>query len=87
MTVDENEVIERLDALPDLYADRVRPVDLAAMRSLAGGGEWDELIDVLVASLNLTQAAVTSGERDELRSLLAAMDMPVEPLTGLNVAG
>ena len=27
MTVDETEVIERLKALPDLYAGRVRPQD------------------------------------------------------------
>jgi len=87
MTVDETEVIERVKALPDLYAGRVRPQDLAGMRSMASGGEWGELADLLVASLNLSQATVTSRERDELRSLLAAMDMPGEPLAGLNVEG
>ena len=65
----------------------MRPNDLYAMRAMASGGEWEELIDVLVGSLNLTRAAVTASERDELRSLLAAMNMPLDLLGGLNVAG
>ncbi|MGZ7046623.1 MAG: hypothetical protein ACXVJK_09870 [Candidatus Aminicenantales bacterium] len=85
--MDEAEVIERVKALPGLYAGRVRPEDLAGMRSMASGGEWQELADLLVASLNLTQAAVTARERDELRSLLTAMDMSGDPLAGLNVEG
>jgi hypothetical protein len=87
MTVDESEVIERAEALPDRYAGRVRPNDLYAMRAMAGGGEWQELVDVLVGSLSLTRAAVTASERDELRSLLVAMNMPEDPLGGLNVEG
>ena len=57
------------------------------MRSMADGGEWLELVDLLLASLTLTQAAVTADERDELRSLAEAMDLPVGSLTGLNVQG
>jgi len=37
---------------------------------MAGGGEWLELVDLLVASLGVTGAPVTSTEREELRSLL-----------------
>jgi hypothetical protein len=85
--VNESEVIERAESLPELYADRVRPEDLDGMRSMAGAGEWQELVDLLIASLSLTQAPVTAGERDELRSLLQAMDMPNGPLDGLNVEG
>jgi hypothetical protein len=57
------------------------------MQAMASGGEWQELVDVLVGSLNLTRAAVTSSERDELLTLLAAMGMPENPLDGLNVEG
>ena len=67
--------------------NRVRPEDLDGMRSMAGGGEWQELVDLLIASLALTQAPVTAGERDELRSLAEAMDLPTGPLAGLNVQG
>ena len=85
--MNESEVIEHTEALPDHYANRVRPEDLAGMRSMAGGGEWQELVDLLIASLALTQAPVTAGERDELRSLAEAMDLPTGPLAGLNVQG
>ncbi len=85
--MNESEVAEQVQALPARYAGRVRPNDLYAMQAMADGGEWQELVDVLVSSLNLTRAAVTSSERDELRSLLAAMGMPEDPLDGLNVEG
>jgi phosphoribosylcarboxyaminoimidazole (NCAIR) mutase len=85
--VNEAEVIERAEALPDRYADRVRPEDLDGMRSMAGAGEWQELVDLVVASLGLTRAPVTAAERDELRSLLAAMNMPDGAIAGLNIEG
>ena len=85
--MNESEVIEHTEALPEHYADRVRPEDLAGMRSMADGGEWQELVDLLIASLALTQAPVTAGERDELRSLAEAMDLPTGPLAGLNIQG
>jgi hypothetical protein len=86
-TVRESEVIERAKALPDRYTNRVRPQDLDGMRSMSDGGEWQELVDLLIASLAMTQAAVTSSERDELRLLLEAMDLPVAQLAELNVQG
>jgi hypothetical protein len=85
--VTEAEIIERAEALPDRYANRVRPQDLDGMRSMADGGEWQELVDVLIASLAMTQAPVTSGERDELRTLAEAMDLPTDQLAGLIVRG
>jgi hypothetical protein len=85
--VNESEFIERAQALPALFAGRVRPADLDGLRSMARAGEWRELVDLLVASLGATGAPVTAGERGELRSLLAAMDLAEAPLGGLNVAG
>lgn len=83
----ESEVIERAEALPERYADRVRPEDLDGMRSMASGGEWEELVELLVASLGLTRARVSAAERDELRWLLEAMHMPADELAGLNLEG
>jgi hypothetical protein len=85
--VNESEVIDSAQALPDLFAGRVRPEDLDGMRSMARAGEWRELVDLLVASLGAAGAPVTAGERGELRSLLAAMDMPTGPLDGLTAEG
>ena len=61
----EADVIQRVEALPDRYADRVGPQDLDGMRSMADGGEWQELMDLLIASLNVTRAPVTADERNE----------------------
>ena len=44
---------------------------------MADRGEWRELFDALIASLILTQAPVTADERDELRFLTEAMDLPL----------
>jgi hypothetical protein len=85
--VNESEVIEHAETLPERFADRVRPEDLDGLRSMAGAGEWQELVDLLVASLGLTRAPVTADERDELWSLMAAMDMPDDGMAGLNVDG
>jgi hypothetical protein len=83
--VNESEVIVRAQALPDLFAGRIRPEDLDGLRSMARAGEWRELVGLLVASLGSAGAAVTAGERGELRSLLAAMDLPDAPLAALTV--
>jgi hypothetical protein len=85
--VNEADVIQRVEALPDRYADRVRPQDLDGMRSMADGGEWQELMDLLIASLNVTRAPVTADERNELRSLAQAMDLPADQLAELHVLG
>jgi len=85
--VNEADVIQRVEALPDRYAGRVRPQDLDGMRSMADGGEWQELVDLLIASLSLTRAPVTADERNELRSLAKAMDLPADQLAELHVLG
>lgn len=85
--MNEADVIQRVEALPDRYADRVRPQDLDGMRSMADGGEWQELMDLLIASLNVTRAPVTADERNELRSLAQAMDLPADQLAELHVLG
>jgi len=85
--VNEADVIQRVEALPDRYANRVRPQDLDGMRSMADGGEWQELVDLLIASLSLTRAPVTVDERNELRSLAEAMELPADQLAELHVLG
>ncbi len=85
--MNEADIIQRVEALPDRYANRVRPQDLDGMRSMADGGEWQELVDLLIASLSSTRAPVTADERNELRSLAEAMDLPADQLAELHVLG
>jgi hypothetical protein len=77
----------RTARLPELFADRVPASDLAGLRSMAAGGEWDELLDLLVAALRVTGAPVSVLELDELRSLLTGWGMPTGQLDGLIVRG
>ncbi len=85
--MNEADIIQRVEALPDRYANRVRPQDLDGMRSMADGGEWQELVDLLIASLSSTRAPVTADERNELRSLAEAMNLPADQLAELHVLG
>lgn len=84
--MDEHEIAERAVTLPGQYASRVREASRPVLFSLAEGGEYEELLNVLVAALRQAGAAVTAAERDELRGLLSAMDLPAHPLDRLNVS-
>jgi hypothetical protein len=83
--VTETEIIERVEALPERFASRLSQDALWSVRRMSGGGEYGELAIELAASLAKTGAPVTPEERDELRELLEAMDMPTDPIRELNV--
>lgn len=84
--MDDRELTGRLEALPDRFADRVPAPQLEALRSLADGGEYEELLDALLAGLRKRHTLVTVAERDELDQLLRAMHLPTRPLNALHVA-
>jgi len=75
----------RTAQLPEAFADRVPPDELIGLRSMAGGGEWGELLDLLLTVLVQTQAPVTATERDELRDILTAWDLPASQIADLAV--
>ena len=77
--------VKTMKHLPERYADRLPAQDLDGLRSMARGGEWDELLDLLIATLSGTQAPVTVVERDELAALLHEADMPTDRLDALNI--
>jgi thioredoxin-like negative regulator of GroEL len=83
--MDAYELAERAHALPDRFADRLEPADLATVREYAEVGEWGEEIDLLLASLRASQRPVAAEERSELVSLLEAMGMSTEPVDALSV--
>ena len=83
----EDEIIEKAEALPDRFADRVTESTLWSIKLMRGGGEYGELTVELAASLAAHHTPVTAAERDELLALLQAMDMPTDPIAKLNVEG
>jgi hypothetical protein len=85
--VDDNEMMDRVNALPNQFAGRLEPATFNQVRSAARAGEWGEAVDNLIAGLAETRAVVTAAERHELRALLAAMGLPTDLTDGLNVQG
>jgi hypothetical protein len=85
--VTEDEIIEKAEALPDRFANRVTESTLWSIKRMRGGGEYGELTIELAASLAAHDTPVTAAERDELLALLEAMDMPTDPIAKLNVQG
>lgn len=83
----EDEIIEKAEALPDQFADRVTESTLWSIKRMRGGGEYGEMTIELAASLAANHTPVTAAERDELLALLEAMDMPTDPIGELNVQG
>jgi hypothetical protein len=81
----EDEIVEKAEALPDRFADRLTGSALWSIKRMRGGGEYGELAIELAASLAAHQAPVTAAERDELRELLEATGMPTDPIGALNV--
>ena len=85
--MDEYEIARRASDLPQRFADRIPQETLDIIELMDGGGEYGELTIELAASLAAHHAPVTAEERDELRELLEAMNMPTEPIGRLNVQG
>ncbi len=83
--MNETEIAERAEALPERFADRLPEPNVDGLRDMAEGGEWGELVSELVAGLVKRQPAVTVAERDELAALLDAMGEPTDGLDTLNV--
>jgi hypothetical protein len=52
---------------------------------MSGGGEWGELLDLLLAILLQTRAPVTADERNQLRDVLEGWGLPTNQLDDLVV--
>jgi hypothetical protein len=76
MNMDEGQLAAETARLVEIFADRVPDEELDGLREMARGGEWDELLDLLMAVLTQTGAAVSRSERDQLRAVLAGWGLP-----------
>lgn len=84
--MNESELAGRTAQLPEIFADRLPAADLRPLRAMAGGGEWDELLDLLLLALRETQAAVTVSEQEQLREVLAGWGLPTDQLDELAIS-
>ncbi len=84
--MNEAELATLTARLPELFADRVPESERDGLRSMAGAGEWAELLDLLLAILLQTRAPVSGHERDQLRDVLAGWGLPTSQLDDLVVS-
>jgi hypothetical protein len=85
--MNEADLATRTAMLPELFAGRLPESALDGIRSMASGGEWDELLDLLLAALTQTGAVVTADERDQLRAVLTGWGLPTGEVDNLAVHG
>ena len=83
--MDEHEIGRRARALPAVFADRLPDSTLTGLRLMDEGGEYGELVLELAATLAKVGATVSTAEQQEIRVLLASMDMPTRPADQLTV--
>ena len=81
----EDEIIDKAEALPERFADRLTESALWSVQQMRGGGEYGLLTIEIAASLAKHHTPVTPEERDDLRELLEAMHKPTGPVEQLNV--
>jgi|GEM_PF-2673578 len=81
------EFIHLVDDLVDRLGPRLDPEQAELVRSHAAGGDWDEAVDLLVATLVVRHNPVTAAERAELARLLHHLGEPAARLDGLTIAG
>ena len=85
--MNDNEIMNRVNALPERFADRLDPAGLDDVRGAARAGEWGEALEVLLGGLVKTQVPVSEGESEELRWLLGAVGLPVDAVGRLSLRG
>lgn len=79
------EFMDLADRLIDQLAPRLDPQQVGYIREDARGGDWDEALDLLVATLDKRRSPITPAERDTLRQLVERCGWSTERLDNLNV--
>jgi hypothetical protein len=82
----EADIVTRLMALPEPFAERLHGMASFDVRSAARAGEWAEALDVLLAALINANVPVSGAERDELAALLKAAGLPLGAVARLSIS-
>src|SRR3954454_6146359 len=73
---EHRELARTIRGLSERYRGRVAAHTLRQFSDAASAGRWESAIDQLIMALHARAEAVTSREREELRTILTAMNMP-----------
>jgi hypothetical protein len=80
---EQRELAEAMRGLPGRFADRLSARTVEQVRGAAAAGRWEQAIDELIMALDTRAEMVTDQEREELRAVLEALDMPGEQVDAL----
>lgn len=72
------------EVLLNQLANRLPPADFEHYRGLLWSGEWEELVDVMVAHIGAEKIPLTVDEYADLERLLNTYDLPVHGYDFLN---
>jgi hypothetical protein len=77
------ELAQTMRRLPGRYTDRLGSRTLRRVTRAAAAGQFEKAVERLIRSLHARAEPVTADERDELRAVLEAMNMPDDRVDGL----
>ena len=80
VTVGHRELAQAIRRLPERFSDRLPDRTLQRISIAASGGQWQQVLDDLIASLHAFNQPVTAEEHDQLRAALEALSLPTGPL-------
>jgi hypothetical protein len=80
---EQRELADAMRRLPDRFADRLPARTVEQVRGAAAAGRWEHAVDELIIALQARAEAVTVEEREHLRHVLKALEMPDEPVDAL----
>lgn len=79
------ELVQAMRHLPGRYADRLGARTLDRIAGASASGQWERAVKVLIAALHTRAQPITLQEREELRALLQALDLPGERVDKLTL--
>ena len=82
---EQRELADMMRRLPGRFADRLPARALERIVSAAAVGQWENAVDELIIALHARAETITSAERDELHTVLDALNMPGEHLDALTL--
>jgi hypothetical protein len=81
-----SEFIHLVDDVVTRLGPRLDPEQAQLIREHCEAGDWDEAVDLLVATLVKRQNPVTPAERADLVRILEDLNEPTSRLDGVNVS-
>jgi hypothetical protein len=85
--VQHRDVARAIRCLPERFTDRLPDRTLQRLSIAASGGQWEQVMGDLIASLRAHNQPVTAEERDQLLAVLEALSLPTTPLHDLTMRG